>query len=308
MARFRAALDRLGAGSARLGVAVSGGPDSLALLLLAAQARPGEVEAATVDHGLRPESADEAASVARLCEQLGVPHTTLKVTVAAGNLQQEARQARYRALADWQAARGLDALLTAHHADDQAETLLMRLNRGSGLGGLAGVRAKGRNPVSGGLVLRPLLDWRKAELEALVRDCGIEPVQDPSNRDDRFDRARIRKSLAAADWLDPPAIAQSAAWLEQAEAALVHYANAEWDALVGVSESAITYRPAPETPREIRLRVMARAIAQLGGETRLSQVAELLDALERGESGNLAGVLARATPNGWIFTPEPPRR
>lgn len=288
-------------------MAVSGGPDSLALLLLAAQARPGEVEAATVDHGLRPESADEAASVARLCEQLGVPHATLKVAVAAGNLQQEARLARYRALAEWQEARGLGTLLTAHHADDQAETLLMRLNRGSGLAGLAGIRATGRNPVSGGLVLRPLLDWRKAELEALVRDCGIEPAQDPSNRDDRFDRARIRKSLAAADWLDPLAIAQTAAWLEQADAALVHYANAEWDARVEVGQEAIIYRPAPEAPREIRLRVIARTIAELGGQPRLSQVAELLDALERGESGNLAGVLARAAPNGWIFAPEPPR-
>lgn len=288
-------------------MAVSGGPDSLALLLLAAQTRPGDIEVATVDHGLRPESADEAASVARLCEHLGVPHATLNVTVAAGNLQQEARLARYRALAEWQQARGLGALLTAHHADDQAETLLMRLNRGSGLGGLAGIRAIGCNPVSGGLVLRPLLDWRKAELQALVRDCGIEPVQDPSNRDDRFDRARIRKALAAADWLDPIAIAQSAAWLEQADAALVHYANAEWDARVEVGQEAITYRPASETPREIRLRVLVRAIAELGGQPRRSQAAELLDALERCESGNLAGVLARATQEGWIFAPEPPR-
>lgn len=267
------------------------------------------MEAATVDHGLRPESAAEAEMVAAVCAVLGVPHTTLKVELAPGNLQQEARLARYRALAEWQQARGLDLLLTAHHADDQAETLLMRLNRGSGVAGLAGVRPRGRNPASGGAVLRPLLGWRKAELEAVVRACGIDPVQDPSNADERFDRARLRKALRAADWLDPAALAQSAAWLAQGDAALAHYAEAEWDARITASEGAITYCPAPGAPRETRLRVLARAVEQLGGEPpRLSQVADLLDALERGEGGNLAGVLARARGAGWVLRPEPPRR
>lgn len=246
--------------------------------------------------------------VAELCLKLGVPHAVLKVEVASGNLQSEARLARYRALGQWVEERQLDVLLSAHHADDQAETLVMRLNRGSGLAGLAGVRARGVNPASGGEVLRPLLSWRKAELEALVRNCGLEPACDPSNEDDRFDRARIRKALSAADWLDPLALAQSAGLLAEAEAALAHYANLEWEAQVEQRAGELRYLPGSSTPRDTKLRVLARGIEQLGGTPRKSQVAELLDALERGEGGNLAGVLARVEQGVWVMCPEPPRR
>ncbi|HZU63565.1 MAG TPA: tRNA lysidine(34) synthetase TilS, partial [Novosphingobium sp.] len=150
-----------GARQGRLGLAVSGGPDSLALLLLAHAAWPGRVAAATVDHGLRPESAGEAAEVARICAGLGVAHATLPVSIGPGNIQTEARTARYAALAQWMAAEGLAALATAHHADDQAETLLLRLNRASGVAGLAGVRARALVPGSRLLLLRPLLGWRR---------------------------------------------------------------------------------------------------------------------------------------------------
>ncbi|HSJ79209.1 MAG TPA: tRNA lysidine(34) synthetase TilS [Erythrobacter sp.] len=145
-----------------LGLAVSGGADSLALLLLAHAALPGRIAVASIDHGLRPEAAGEVALVERIAGERGIPFTALTVTLAAGNLQARAREARYRALADWAKKSGLGAVATAHHTDDQAETLLMRLNRGSGLGGLAGVRA--RSVIGDGelLLLRPLLGWRKA--------------------------------------------------------------------------------------------------------------------------------------------------
>src|SRR5918996_1752118 len=161
--RFRADLEPLVAPDARVGLAVSGGPDSLALLLLAAAARPGQIEAATVDHGFRPEARDEAATVAGICGKLGVPHTIL---TARGNdvpttaIQERARRERYRLLGYWAEERGLGGLATAHHADDQAETLLMRLSRGSGVGGLGGTRRK-RALSEDVLLLRPLLSWRK---------------------------------------------------------------------------------------------------------------------------------------------------
>src|SRR5690242_17255544 len=184
--RFRDDLDALSAADDRIGIAVSGGPDSLALLLLAAAARPGQVEAATVDHGLRQESRAEAGFVASVCEQLGVPHAILTVhwdVPPASAFQERSREARYRLLARWITGRKLSALLTAHHADDQAETILMRLNRGSGLRGLAGMRGKAAIPSDNRPLLRPLLGWRRAELEEICAAAGLDPIDDPSNSD-----------------------------------------------------------------------------------------------------------------------------
>ena len=142
--RFRTDLDALIELGARFGVAVSGGPDSLALLLLAAAARPGDLEAATVDHGLRPESRAEAEQVADICRAAWAsPHSVLAIEwdlPPTSAIQEQARAVRYGALAQWMRERELTALLTAHHLDDQAETLLMRLNRGSGVRGLGGMR------------------------------------------------------------------------------------------------------------------------------------------------------------------------
>lgn len=309
IARFRAELERLRAESGRLGVAVSGGPDSLALLLLAQTTMPGRVAAATVDHGLRPESAQEAAFVASLCQGLGVPHKVLEVDVPSGNLQANARAARYGALGMWLDTEGLTAIATAHHADDQAETFLMRLNRGSGLSGLAGIRADTVIADHGGRLIRPLLGWRKVELEELVRACGIEPVHDPSNANEDFDRVRIRKALAEADWLDISAIAQSASHLQELDAELAEVAQREWDACVTFVGDQIIYRPGMDGLRMTRQRILTRAIAELGGEMpRGSQVAALLDALEQGEGGNLAGVLAKSGKERWVLRREPPRR
>src|SRR5690606_19985454 len=140
--------------------------------------------------------------------------------VGAGNLQARARAARYTAMAGWMKERGLSALATAHHADDQAETLIMRLNRGSGLAGLAGVRQRTNLPGTGLVLLRPLLGWRRAELGELVAAAGLEAALDPSNEDERFDRVRIRKALREANWLDVVAVSASAALLAEAEAVM----------------------------------------------------------------------------------------
>lgn len=288
-------------------MAVSGGPDSLALLLLAHAALPGRVEGATVDHGLRVESADEAAMVADVCAGLEVPHATLAVTVAEGNLQAEARTARYAALAGWCEARGLAALATAHHADDQAETLLLRLNRGSGVAGLAGVRARGLVPGTRLPLLRPLLGWRRTQLHTIVAQSDLDAVEDPSNTAERFDRARIRKALAEADWLDVEMLAASASHLADADAALDWAAAREWAECVAPSPMGLTYRP--QAPRPVALRVLARIVAELaGGDVRGSQLARVFDSLVARQPASIGNLVARALPEGWSFTKASKRR
>lgn len=287
-------------------MAVSGGPDSLALLLLAVAALPGRVEAATVDHGLRPESAGEAATVARLCGELRVPHQTLAVAVGAGNLQDRARSARYAALGEWCRKRRLGALATGHQLDDQAETLVMRLNRGSGLGGLAGVRARGTVPGSAVPLLRPLLGWRRADLETLVAEAGIEPARDPSNVNDRFDRARVRTALAGADWLDPESLAKSARLLAEAGAYVEDRLDAAWRDRVTTGGNGYVLAPGTSTFETAEL--ARRIIAAMGGEATRAEAAELVARLQRGENASLGGVLVRPDRDEWIFAPEPPRR
>lgn len=139
-----AALGRPLPAQARVALAVSGGPDSMALLALAAAALPGRITALTVDHGLRAAAAAEAAGVAAQCAARGIAHATLRRDgpPIRANVQARARAARYALMADWCRAHGAGLLLTAHHADDQAETLLMRLNRASGSDGLAGIDRK----------------------------------------------------------------------------------------------------------------------------------------------------------------------
>ena len=311
LARFGEALRAVwpeidGETAPKLGVAVSGGPDSTTLLLLAAAMLPDRVEAATVDHGLRPESAREAEEVARLCAKLGVPHATLPVTVAPGNVQGSARRARYAGLAAWAQDRELGAITTAHHADDQAETLIMRLNRASGVGGLAGVRARGRMPDAPVLLIRPLLSWRRAELVEIVVEARVTTADDPSNTDDRFDRARLRKALAQTDWLDIAAIAQSAAHLADADAALSWSADLEFGARVKRDPFGMTYRPM--APRAIALRVIARIVRELDEEPRGSAIARLFDALVDGHPASIGNLIARPNAGGWSFAKAPVRK
>jgi tRNA(Ile)-lysidine synthase len=309
--RFRRDLAALaGESPGRIGVAVSGGPDSLALLLLACAAFPGEVEAATVDHGLRRESAAETAFVARLCAGLGVPHGALAVSVAAGGdgVQANARTARYAALEGWMAERGLPLLLTAHQADDQAETLLMRLNRGAGLAGLAGVRAR-RSLPGGALVCRPLLGWRRSELAAVVSAAGLEPVDDPSNRDEAYDRARLRARLADAPWLDVAALGRSAATLAGAEEALEATARRLAAERVEERAGAVLLRT-EGLPAELLRRLLLACLRRVAPDAapRGEQLTFLAEGLHAGRTLTLAGVKCRGGDPAWRFEPAPPRR
>jgi tRNA(Ile)-lysidine synthase len=308
VARFKTALDRLWPDGGKLGLAVSGGPDSLAMLLLAEAAIPGQFEVATVDHGLRPEAAEECAMVARICAERGIVCEVLQATVAPGNTQAMARLARYGVLASWAERRSLSAVATAHHADDQAETLLMRLNRGSGVAGLAGVREIGELPASIIPVVRPVLEFRRVELASLAASACLQPAQDPSNADDRYDRVRIRKAIAASEWLDVRGLAAAAANLADADAALDDAARQLWNERISLSEAEDEYRYRPPAPRAIEIRLVDWIISGLGLRPRGQDVARLIDRLRRGEGGNLAGVLATVEGEEWVFRREPPRR
>ncbi|MCE9651242.1 MAG: tRNA lysidine(34) synthetase TilS, partial [Parvibaculum sp.] len=223
---FARALARLKP-SASLAVAFSGGPDSLALLVLAAQwagrSRARKLVALTVDHGLRAGSAAEARACARMAKALGVSHRILvwRGAKPKADIQAAARAARYRLLAQACIAEGAGDLLVAHHLEDQAETFLLRLARGSGVDGLAGMAASRRLDRDLRL-LRPLLDVPRARLMAVVKRAGIEAIQDPSNDNPRFDRVRARRLMAELSTLglDASRLASTAAHMARVRAAL----------------------------------------------------------------------------------------
>jgi tRNA(Ile)-lysidine synthase len=312
--RFRRDLDGLIEPAARLGIAVSGGPDSLALLCLAASARPGLIEAATVDHALRPESRGEAEMVAAVCERLDIPHRILTVQWPAKPktaLQEQARMHRYRLLGDWARERQLAALVAAHHLDDQAETFVMRLARGAGLKGLAGMRRFARTPDGSLPLLRPLLGWSHAELESICASAGLDPAIDPSNADEQFERVRIRGALAGADWLPGEAIARSAANLTEADAAVHWAATQAWQQSVHEADDGITFAP-DGIPREIRRRIVRRAVLALASEgdraeLRGRELDAVLAAFASGKKATLRGVLCSGGKQ-WRFAKAPARR
>jgi tRNA(Ile)-lysidine synthase len=185
-----------------IGLAVSGGSDSMALLAMAGELageRGLTVEVATVDHGLRAEAAQEARLVELECKKLGLPHVVLHGGPDAlpgsgpGNLMAAARRLRYGLLAGWARRQALAAVLLAHTADDLAETFLMRLRRKPGLDGLAAMPARFER--EGAVFLRPLLEERRTALQALLRERGVPWADDPSNADPRFERSRARAAL-----------------------------------------------------------------------------------------------------------------
>jgi tRNA(Ile)-lysidine synthase len=277
----------------RLALAVSGGADSMALLHLIARWRAEgalkrEVTVLTVDHGLRASSRAEAAMVGRVAASLDLPHATLTWTRderQSGGLQERARQGRYDVMAAYCQAHDIPALVTAHHLDDQAETFLMRLKRGSGLDGLAAIPEE--SAWSGVAVLRPLLDIHKARLAATLTEAGVTWVEDPSNSDQRFERARMRAcgDALAKLGLTPEALARSASRLRRARAALDHAADrflVEQGAMSEAGYCLIARDALVVLPAEIALRVLARAVNAVGGrETplRLAKLEALLASL-----------------------------
>jgi tRNA(Ile)-lysidine synthase len=311
--RFKLDLCKLtGVPPDRLGIAVSGGPDSLALLLLAAAALPGSVCAATVDHGLRPESAAEARFVGAMCGQLYVPHEVLAPVwedVPASNISAEARAGRYRALSNWAGRNRIEWIATGHHIDDQAETLLMRLARGSGIAGLAGVRAiNALDNEAPGKLVRPLLGWRKAELRALVDAAGLRAVDDPTNDSEALDRTHVRRLLGETPWLDAGRVAASAAHLFDAEEALLWTTERVVEARLHHVEDSVVIDPR-DLPRELQRRLLLHALGAFTDARAIPgpKLITLLDTLLNGRSATLAEAKVEAG-DTWRVSLAPPRR
>lgn len=292
------------------------------MLLLAQQSFPGLVEAATVDHKLRPEAAAEAEFCAQLCAGYSIPHTTLAVEQPLeGNIQSAARAARYDLLATWAKERGLAFVLTAHHADDQVETFLMRLKRGAGVGGLSSIRQHSLR-TNGLHIIRPLLGWTRSELEAIVGEAGIEPVRDPSNHNEAFDRVKVRNLLATLsseqrEWLAPLAISAAAQRLADADDALTWTARHHADQLISTNNDSIRIAPAfASLPSEIQRRILKNAIQaidntnEIRGTTLESALTDML-ALRKTMLGNWLIIPAKKSdPNdtgGWRIERAPPR-
>jgi len=290
------------------------------MLLLAHAVMPRDIAVMSVDHGLRPEASSEVALVKALCNALEIPFTSATVSVSKGNIQAKAREARYHALLEWAEGNSLSAVATAHHADDQAETLLMRLARGSGLAGLSGVRASTYMPGSQITLVRPLLWTRKSELEDAVRAVGLAPAIDPSNANIAFDRVRVRQHLASNDWLDAHALAASAGYIAEGWRALEWYAELDREEMVSLERDeagAPTYLYCANVPRIIQIETVCHIVSELGGRVSRGEAGRAADRLWRGHNASLGGVLAvpsieKVEKIGvemrvWRFSPEPPR-
>ena len=294
-------------------LAVSGGPDSTALLWLAARWRARlkhgpRLVAVTVDHGLRPEAAREARAVKRFAADLGVAHRTLRWRgdKPTTGLQEAARTARYRLLGRAAAAAGATHILTAHTRDDQAETVLFRLARGSGLTGLAGMARV--TPLDGRSLVRPFVDLPKARLVATLERAGIAAADDPSNRDPRFARVRWRAlaTALAAEGLDATRIAQFAGRMRRADAAIeAAVGDAVTDtALAPWSDGGpilLSAERIGRLPGEVALRLIGRAVGRIatGGAVPLGKLEELHAALS---AAMAAGARFRRTLSGAMVT------
>jgi tRNA(Ile)-lysidine synthase len=318
-------------------LAVSGGPDSVALMWLMARWRRALVRgprlvAVTVDHGLRTASAREASDVKCLARSLGLPHHTLRWrgTKPKTGLPAAARAERYRLLASAAQDHGATHILTAHTRDDQAETLLMRLLRGSGITGLAAMARQ--SPRHGVVLARPLLQVSKARLIATLQKAKVGFADDPSNRDIQFTRPRLRALMPAlaAEGGDPGNLARLAARLARANAAVEVLADGAERYLAlkdrvslreGTPAKIFDFEAFAAVPEEIRVRLLQRAIDRFGheGPAELGKVEALLSALELSGAKRpggrhpklkqtLAGAMISLGGGQIRIEPAPPRR
>ncbi len=265
---------------------------------------PQRIVAATVDHGLRSEAAQEASFVSDICRRLGIPHATLKPDQPiTGNLQSAAREVRYALLHRHADAQQCSWIATAHHADDQLETFVMRLARGCGVDGLSGIR-----PVNG-RVIRPLLDLSKARLESICGDAGISPMRDPSNDDTDFDRVRIRHWLEQNELpFGSGDVVKSSRALAEASQALDWMTENLADERIEKQDDGLALRAAG-LPAEIKRRLLLRAVQKLqpGYMARGEAVTQAILSLGNGGKTMLGDIILTGG-DIWRLSPAPPRK
>ncbi len=304
---------------ARMAVAISGGADSMALARLAAEwakAEGVQLHALTVDHGLRPEAAEEARRVTAWMSACGLPCVTLmpQTPICGANIQEKARHARYQAMARWGEAHGVGHLLIAHHADDQLETVLLRLIRAAGVEGLAGMRPVSEN--YGLTLLRPLLTVPKERLQETLRTLGQPWIEDPSNRSQAYARNRLRPVAEAlrAEGLSAERTALLTAQLA-ATADYIHTQTETWMQEHVVFEENTAHMPLDawqDVPHEIGWRALRALIRRVGASSkhlRSENILPLFHALAAGEltkARTLGGVIVRPDEkrNRLNITPE----
>lgn len=283
----------------RIGVAVSGGGDSVALLCLLAdyaQGQPIEVHAVTIDHGLREAAREEISMVTGICAQLGVTHHVeyWQNWSGKGNLMAAARKARYDLLTDWGQANGIGMIALGHTANDQAETLLMRLARGAGVDGLS---AMAQRRIDNGIVwLRPLLSVHRRDLRHYLQDRGVLWVDDPTNEDRDFERIRARDAIRLLEplGLDVDTLVSVTQNMSRAREALdwQTFLCAREVAKVSHGALALDLRRFRTLPEEIRRRIVVRATSWLSGSDyppRGSTVMSALDAIREGRTFTMDG-------------------
>lgn len=292
-----------------IALAVSGGGDSMAMLALAhtwARTWGVGLRVVTIDHGLRAESASEAEMVARECAALGHSHTALRWHWdGKGNVMDAARRARLELIGHWRG--DLRHVLMAHTADDVAETFLLRLARGSGVDGLAAMQAR-RTVPQGFEVIRPCLDMRRAELRHYARVLHVPWVEDPTNDNPKYERARARQMLPPLTdlGLSPSDLTDTAKRLLRAREALQARAISVADDLVVEHASGtllIDRDGFAGIERETQLRLLAAAMMWISGAAYRPRVASLEDALDRALSGGVSTLSgAKLDPvDGTIF-------
>jgi tRNA(Ile)-lysidine synthase len=287
----------------RLGIAVSGGSDSTALLILLARwAETNGVKllAATVDHSLRPDAKNEAKQVAELCADLNIPHQILVWTDwdHTGNLQDQARQARRNLLSQWGQEHHLDVIALGHTMNDQAETVLMRLMRGSGVDGLAGMSAS--RPQNGIRWIRPMLAVERRKLRVFLTANNTPWSEDPSNEDTKFERIKIRKLLTGLD-ISVQGLAETAARMQTARKFLeaqTHQLASDITNVTNAGDVEIDHKKFFQQPLDARQRLLSHCLKWVATATyrpRLEGLNRLLAALEKAEKSTLAGCVCEVT-------------